>query len=183
MKLPVLIALTLIITGTLLACSDTTSEKTGVLDPASDCPMGTASYIGCWLTPGCQSIAANNPSVQQRWGRDKIYLDNNNQFRIYRQAYDDSSCNGPLAFSSLGQIYNFTLTSSIIGSSGLLEYQIQVDSNDTGATQTSYTVYMAPTTNDTLCLSDNWDVNDEGFSYLFMDGTAVNFSNCLNKVQ
>lgn len=161
----------------LFACSSST-DPVGVIDPAPTCPTGSAGYIGCWDTPGCQAIAVNIPDVPTRWVVDRIYL-TANEYRYYRQAYDDASCNGPLAFAALGEIHKFTVTGPALGASGLMEYQLQVDSNTPNSTQPSYTVFAAAT-NNALCLSNNWDVNNEGFSFHFVDGTAVDLSNCLD---
>ena len=167
---------------TMLACSNDSTEPTGVIDTAPACPTGTADYVGCWDTPGCQSIAASMPDVPQRWVVDRIYLNTANKFTIYRQAYDDSSCSGKLAFASLGSAHKFSVTGPTLGGSGVMEYQLQVDSNTPNSTQPSYKVFLAVTASNTLCLSNNWDVNDEGFSFKFNDGTGVDLTNCLDPV-
>ena len=61
-------------------------------------------------------------------------------------------------------------------------YKLQVDSNTSMSSQDSYSVIVAATTNNTLCLSNNWDVSDEGFKFKFVDGTAVDMTNCLDAV-
>jgi hypothetical protein len=96
-------------------------------------------------------------------------------------AYDNSSCNGELAFSDFGATHNFDVTGPMLLSNGLMGYQMQVDSNTSNSSSSSYTVFLAATANDTLCLSNNWDVNDSGFKFNFVDGTEVDLTNCLNR--
>lgn len=158
------------------ACSSGTSESTGTIDQAPACPTGAASYVGCWDTPGCQKLPLSG-SGNERWAVDRIYLTADDTFNIYRMAYANSSCNGPLAFSDYGSTYNFSVVAGPVDlGSSLIGYELDVDANST-----SYTVFLAATTVDTLCLSTNWDVMDAGFKFIFEDGTAADLTNCLEK--
>jgi hypothetical protein len=165
---------------TISACSNETSEPTGIIEKAPACPTGVAEYIGCWDTPGCQQLSAFPPDIPTRWVIDRVYLTADNEYFTYRKAYDDASCNGNLAFATVGSKHSFTVGGPTTLSNGLMGYELQVDSNTSMSSQDSYKVIVAATMNNTLCLSKNWDVNDEGFKFNFVDGTDIDMTNCLN---
>jgi len=185
-KYLILIGLVMVlITGCGSDDGDGDGDGNGWSSSLAACGTGDSPYLGCWVTPGCQSVdnPVNNLLV---WSTIRYNFASDGKIYDHVKTYTNSSCVGTPVFDQ----ESFTdFTFSEIGAgpemlqSGLTGYRLHVEDVTSGG-QGVTEVLVAVTANNQLCLSSSLQLASAQSYVLVFDQTPADVdlvnSNCLD---
>jgi len=141
-------------------------------------------FMGCWITAGCQSMTSPIPG-QSIWGTIRYHFKSDGKIYDLVAVYANSSCNGTPVFQDAAEGFTdlaFVDQGVEMFGSGVSGNRLVVqDISPSASGSPSVDVLTTVTADNRLCLSDNLQLSTEGYRFAFMDATAIDFNNCLDK--
>lgn len=150
------------------------------------CPSDQEGIVGCWVTESCVQFTDEDGKLIESWGNLKVQFSQEGSIKFLPQQFENASCVGEPDGTKTGgdEIeISYTMAEPERDESGIVADQLAVTitlgKEEPFRVETLYFI----SNNYRLCLSENFEVKGDSFSFSQSQSRAIDFNSCLLRAE